>query len=184
MKISFVTTNKHKFDEVERIVSPYNIALEHLDMEYDENHDADMQTIVFDASKRLSSELGKPIVLEDTGIFFEAYNGFPGPFPKFVFGSLGFKGIFKLLEGEIRDAYFLTVVGYCEPQGKPKIFEGKMHGKITEEIFDQDKHLMPYDHIFVPQGKTMPISRMLMDEKNGFSQRGEAFRKFAKSITS
>jgi len=182
MKIYFVTTNKHKFKEVSNLLKDYPFELEQLNVEYDENHDLGMEEIAKRAAKQLADKLNKPIVLEDTGLFFEAYEGFPGPLPKFVIKTLNFKGIFKLLEDESRKAYFMTVAAFCKPREEPIIFKGKMHGTITKKIHNKDKDEMPYDKIFTPEGKEMTISSMSIEEKNKFSQRAEAFKKFGEYI--
>ena len=36
--------------------------------------------------------LKKPLITDDTAIYFEGYPGFPGTFTKFVFQGLGFSG--------------------------------------------------------------------------------------------
>jgi len=182
MKIFFVTTNKHKFQEVQDILKDYPIQLEQLDREYEENHDEEMEVIARDAARKLARELGQPVVLEDTGLFFKAYNGFPGALPKFVFNTLGYKGIFKLLEGETRQAYFKTVAAFCRPGEEPVLFEGVMEGEITDKVYNPDKDVMPYDRIFIPEGRTKTISEMTLAEKNSFSQRAKAFRKFGEYI--
>ncbi len=182
MNLAFVTTNKHKFTEVEEILSPFGITLEHLNQEYEENHDASIEEVARSAAKKLAEELQRPLILEDTGLFFAAYPNFPGALPKFVFNTLGYKGIFKLLDGEPRGAYFKTVAAYCEPGQTPHLFEGRMDGMITEEIFDQDGDFMPYDRIFIPAGKDKPISQMTLAEKNSFSHRAAAFRKMGEYL--
>lgn len=182
MKIKFITTNKHKFEEVRDILKDYPIELEQLDMEYEENHDDKIEEIARDAARKLAKELNEKIILEDTGLFFEAYKDFPGALPKFVYNALGYKGIFKLLENEKRSAYFKTVAAYCEPGQEPILFEGFMHGIISEAAHNQDIDVMPYDRIFIPEGKNVTISGMELKEKNLFSQRAEAFRKFGEYI--
>ena len=153
MKIAFITTNKHKFEEVQALLKDYDIELIHEELEYDENHDHGIEEIAKNAAKKLADELGRPVILEDTGLFFEAYEGFPGPLPKFIIQTLNFKGIFKLLKGENRNAYFKTVAAFCEPKKDPILFEGIMNGKITEEIHNEEKDSMPYDKIFIPDGE-------------------------------
>ena len=182
MKITFITTNKHKFEEVKDILKDYPIELEHLAMEYEENHDESMEEIATAAAKKLANELKRPVVLEDTGLFFEAYQGFPGALPKFVIKTLGYKGIFKLLAGESRAAYFKTAAAFSEPGQEPVLFAGIMKGEITEKIYNEDVDAMPYDRIFIPDGKTVTISGMTLEEKNSFSQRAQAFRKFGEYI--
>ena len=182
MKVAFITTNKFKFQEVQDILKEYPIELEHVNIEYEENHDWGMDEIAKTAAKKLANELNKAIILEDTGLFFEAYDNFPGALPKFVIHTLGFKGIFKLLEGESRKAYFKTVAAFCQPGKEPLLFDGIMEGDITKEVHNPDKDSMPYDKIFIPEGKDKTISHMTLQEKNSVTQRGKAFRKFGKFI--
>lgn len=179
MPLAFVTTNKHKFSEVSEVLKPFNVNIEQVVLDYAENHDSSLEEVATTASTEVSKQLNRPVILEDTGLFFEAFEGFPGALPKFVFKTLGYRGIFKLLENEKRDAYFKTVAAYCEPGGTPKLFIGIMRGKITTEIFDAEKDLMPYDRIFIADelpGKI--LSRLSIVEKNQVSQRGQAFRHF------
>ena len=182
MPLAFITTNKHKFAEVQDILKPFGIEIEHLALDYEENHDASMDHIAHAAAEKLSQELQRPVIVEDTGLFFEAYPNFPGALPKFVFNTLGYKGIMKLLAGESRSASFKTVTAFCRPGQPPELFEGTMRGTITEEVFDADKDCMPYERIFIPDGQNQPISRLSMAEKNSFSHRAQAFRKLGEYI--
>ncbi|MDP3900237.1 MAG: RdgB/HAM1 family non-canonical purine NTP pyrophosphatase [bacterium] len=182
MKVTFITTNKRKFIEVRDILKNYAVEIKQLAIDYEENHDASIEEVARSAAEKLTNELQKPIVLEDTGLFFTAYNGFPGALPKFVFHTLGYRGIFKLLAGENRAAYFKTVAAYCEPGEGPVLFEGVMKGQITEEVYNEDKDEMPYDKIFIPDGKEVTISEMTLQEKNSFSQRAAAFRQFGEYL--
>jgi XTP/dITP diphosphohydrolase len=177
MKITFITTNKHKVEEAKKALEEFPIEIEQLDMEYPEDHDASIEIIAKTAAKKLAEELQKPIVVEDTGIFFEAYENFPGALPKFVFNTIGYKGMFKLLEEESRKAYFKVVVGFCEPGKEPILFDGISKGTITEEIYDEDKDVMPYERIFIHEGNKVTNSKLTREEKNKISHRAEAFRK-------
>lgn len=182
MRIAFVTTNKHKFSEVQAILRPYPIELIHVDRGYPENHDASLEKIAHGAARALAAELNQPLVLEDTGLFFAAYPDFPGALPKFVFQALGYRGIFKLLAGETREAHFKTVAAFCEPGSEPVLFTGTMHGTITNEVHDHRADVMPYDKIFIPHGCNTTISAMTMAEKNALSQRAAAFTEFGNHI--
>lgn len=183
MIINFVTTNKHKVAEAKQVLSAFGIGIKQLDIEYEENHDADIEEIAMSAASSLSAELGVHLVVEDTGLYFDAYPKFPGAMPKFVFNSLDYKGIFKLLQGENRGAYFKTVAAYCAPNNKPVSFSGSMQGVITETVFNEDKDAMPYDRIFIPAGETNTISDMTLAKKNSFSQRGKVFTKLGEYLS-
>lgn len=174
-KITFVTGNKHKLEEMNLLLAEFGIELvQEREVDYIEDKEKEMKEICESASSDLAKKLGREVVVEDTGLYFEAYNNFPGPQPKFVFNSIGFEGIFKLLEGKSRKAYFKTVIGYCKPGELPKTFEGIMHGEITNKVFSPDKDSMPYDHIFIPDGYDRAIVDMSLEEKNSFSQRAKA----------
>jgi non-canonical purine NTP pyrophosphatase (RdgB/HAM1 family) len=182
MILNFVTTNKHKFEEAQQILNAFGVRLKQLDIEYEENHDTDIEEIAVCAARKLSGELGVPLVVEDTGLYFNAYPKFPGALPKFVFDCLGYRGIFKLLAREDRKAYFKTVVAYCEPGGQPVRFSGIMRGELTEKVFNEDLDAMPYDRIFIPAGERVTVSDMSLKKKNSYSQRGKAFNQLGKYL--
>ena len=178
MIIQFATKNKHKAEEVEQILSEFGIEVKQLEIEKIEPRGETIENISKNAAELIANQVKLPIILEDTGLFFEDYNNFPGPLPKFVFQGISYKGIFKLLEGTSRKAYFKTVAAYCEPGKEPVLFEGIMKGKIINKVINKDKDIMPYDKIFIPEGHDKTISEMELTFKNTFSQRGKAFRKF------
>ena len=181
-ELIFITTNIHKVEEVIDFLKKYNIKIKQVKMDYEEDKEADMEEISKKAAKYLANKLKKPVIVEDTGLFFKAYNNFPGAQPKFVINSIGFDGIFRLLEGKNREAYFYTAIGYCAPKSQPKLFIGKMSGKITSKVIKPKIKAMPYDHIFVPEGSAKTIVEMSLNEKNILSQRGEAARKLGKYL--
>lgn len=164
------------------VLSAYGVELEQIKIDYPEDKEKNMEEIAREASKNLAEKLGRELIVEDTGLYFEAYNNFPGAQPKFVYNSLGFKGIFKLLLDENRGAYFKTVIGYCSPGKDPKTFDGQMNGVIAEEVLLPEKEAMPYEHIFIPEGYAKTMVEMDVDLKNSFSHRGKATRKFGEFI--
>ncbi|MFC1598743.1 RdgB/HAM1 family non-canonical purine NTP pyrophosphatase [Patescibacteria group bacterium] len=181
-KIRFITTNKHKVEEMQAILQDFDIELIQKAMEYPEDKEADMESVAKKAAKDLADELNEPVIVEDTGIFFEACNNFPGAQPKFVVNGIGLEGILRLLKEEKRGAYFHSVIGYCEPGQEPVIFEGKLNGKITEEIINRNAGQMPYTKIFIPEGQAKTIVEMSLKEKNKISHRGKATRKLGEYL--
>jgi XTP/dITP diphosphohydrolase len=183
MRISFITTNKNKASEASAILKEFDIQVEHTNIDYPEDKEGTIQKLVTKAIKPLTEQLKKPVVIEDTGLFFDAYKNYPGLFAKTVYESIGFKGIQKLLENESRKAHFLLVVGYCEPGKGPVLFEGRLHGTIKENIFEAIDPVFPYDTLFIPESFDKPICEMSMGEKNAISHRGKAFRKLGEYLT-
>jgi len=175
-KIAFVTTNKHKFKEVSGVLKEFGVEIEQVIMEYDEDKEKSMEEIVVPAAKMLANKLNREVIIDDTGLFFKAYNNFPGALPKYIFNAIGYDGIFRLLAGLDRSAYFETFIGYCKPGGETKTFKGIMEGKIIEKIINAGQDHMCYDRIFIPKGHDKTISEMTLKKKNSFSQRAHAIR--------
>ena len=181
MKLSFVTSNRHKYEEVKDILSEFGIDVVWKNIELPEP-EGEIDSIAKAKAKHAAEILKSPAAVDDTGVFFEAYNNFPGPNPKFVFNGIGYEGIMRLLKGKSRKAYFRTAVGYCEPGKKPVVFDGVMKGEITEEVFDKEKDVLPYMRIFVAEGHDNVISSIPAEEKNRISHRAKAFRKLGEFL--
>ena len=180
--ISFITSNRHKVDQANQVFSKYNLKINHINESYDEPSDDDSKTIVIKAVNILVSRFNKPIMIEDTSFFFDAYPDFPGALAKFVFEGIGYEGIYRLIDGKRRTGFFVSCVGYKEPGKEPIIIEEKMNGQIADKVYDKDKVTLPYSRIFIPDGLDKTISAY--DEKTIFPMmhRTKAFEKLAKMI--
>jgi len=110
-------------------------------------------------------------------------SGFPGPYAAYVYKTIHNSGILKLMEGvKDRRAVFQSVIAYCDDQTccEPKIFCGESKGRITTvERKEQGKSGFGFDPIFEPDGSKKTFAEMTLEEKNGYSHRANAIRKFA-----
>jgi XTP/dITP diphosphohydrolase len=123
-----------------------------------------------------------PVFVEDAGLFVEALQGFPGPYAAYAYKTIGNAGLLKLMEKvENRKATFHSAIAYCEgDSGEVRCFEGYVAGEITsEERKKNAKSAFGFDPIFQPQGSKKTFAEMTVEEKNGFSHRAMAVRKFA-----
>jgi len=177
MKLAFITGNEKKFNDVKDVMKEHGIELEWINEPKPESPDQwDIKQVAIDSAKIVAEQKGKPIVVEDTGLFFDAYNHFPGPHSKFAYHALGLDGLLKLLEGKSRKAEFKVVVAYCEPGQEPKVFEGEDKGTIAEKPDGARDKIMPYRNIFIPSG-----SKDVLAVKGGkVGHRVQAFEKLAK----
>jgi XTP/dITP diphosphohydrolase len=151
--------------------------VEQIDCDYPELQADDLKTISAYGARWCVYHFNKPVMVDDSGIFIQALNGFPGPYSRYVEDHLGNKKILKLMENEPdRTAVFRTVVGFCEPGGEPFTFTGEVRGTIAFE--ERGKHGFGYDPIFLYNGKT--FGELEEHKKNSISHRGEAMRKFAR----
>ncbi len=179
MSLVFVTSNKNKFEEAEKIAEKNGINLEHFDTSYIEIQADNLEEVVKYSVKQVVKSKEKPCFLEDAGLFINSLNEFPGPYSAYVFKTIGNRGIIDLMNNlESRKAEFKSVIGYTEPNNKLKIFEGKVTGKISPEI--RGSKGFGFDPIFIPDGEKRTFAEMPTETKNSYSHRGKAIEKLVK----
>jgi XTP/dITP diphosphohydrolase len=176
----FVTTNLHKFNEACQVLAEHGVAAALLKIEAVEIQNDNLEEIAKASVQDAVEKSGLPVLVEDAGLFIEALKGFPGPYSSYVYRTLGTKGILKIMEGITkRDAYFHSVVAFHSPRrASPKCFHGKVEGKIT--LKERGNQGFGFDPIFEPKGEVgKTFAEMTTAEKNRFSHRAGALRKFA-----
>jgi XTP/dITP diphosphohydrolase len=171
--IYYITGNKSKFEEAQLILNNLGVTLTKKDLILTELQSTDQECVVLDKAKQAFKKLKKPLVVDDTGIFFEQYNGFPGVYTKPLFNTIGIKGIQKLLDGVNRKAYFRTLVCYKDEK-ITKVFSGVWKGKITKNISKSYNPDWQYNSIFIPQGFKKPLSEISMEQRIKNSHRSKA----------
>ncbi len=179
--VRFVTGNENKFREANNIMSNYDIELLWTPLPVEEVQSESLEEVaiskVLDAVKVISP----PFIVEDTGLFIDALNGFPGPFASYVFKKLGLDNILKLMYGvENRKAAFIAVGALVFEDNIFKIFKGEINGEITHEKLGSQG--FGYDPIFKPYGKTYSLAQLSIEEKNEISHRGKLFRQIGEYI--
>jgi XTP/dITP diphosphohydrolase len=179
VKINFATSNKFKVDEANSVGKKFGIIFMQIFQDYPEIRDESVEKIAEEGAKFVFQKVKKAVIVEDTGLYIEVLDGFPGSYSKFVFQKIGNEGILKLLKGEEkRNATFISAVGYCDDQGA-RVFTGFMNGKISKEI--KGKGGFGYDPIFLPEGyeKTFAEDYEL---KSKISHRKKAFEGFCRWV--
>ena len=171
-----VTQNEHKLSELRPLFQEFQIPFSNVSIEKHEVRSDDVEEISRVAAEYAFSSLGKPVVVDDTGLHIESLNGFPLSYPAFVLRTIGRRGILKLMDGiDNRDAVFITAVGYADGSVS-KTFLGTMPGKISHEEIGTAG--FGYDPIFIPEGFERTYAQLEFSEKINVSHRTRAFRKF------
>jgi len=171
----FVTGNKGKFSEAKEILAAKDIELIQNKDGYPELQEDELEPIAAYGAKYCAEKLKHPVMVDDSGLFINALNGFPGPYSAFVEENLGNQRVLKLMEDESdRSAVFKSVIGYCEPGGEPVTFTGTVEGEIAYE--ERGSGGFGYDPIFDYNGKT--FGELGTEEKNKMSHRKRALDKF------
>ena len=180
-KIYFITGNRYKVDEISKILQKegVNVELVARDLKIPEREFNSIEEVAIEKAKSAFAVLKKPLICEDTGVFFDAYKNFPGIYAKRMYISLGFEGLLKLLYGKERTGHFNVAICFIWGKNKFKLFSGELKGKFSSKVFAKNADRLPYEKIFIPQGKKTVLAKISIEEKNKFSHRGIAARKLA-----
>ena len=173
--ITFASTNRNKFLEVQSILAVHGISVDFAYISLVEVQSDSLEEIAMEKAKSAFLQVGRHIIVEDDGLFINALHGFPGQYSSYTFKTIGNAGILKLLAGSTdRGASFRSLVAFHD--GKQlSISEGRVYGKISEKIIDGG---WGYDPIFVPDGTNLTFAQ-LKEKKNEYSHRKKALDNFA-----
>lgn len=182
--IYFVSSNINKFNEVQKILEEYQISIEFYQAELPELQSNSLETIALFSAKHAFSLIREPLFVEDTGLFIQSLNGFPGPYSAFVFKTIGNEGILKLMhETSNRSAVFRTVIALQITENRTFTFLGETHGTIA--LSERGKQGWGYDPIFVPaENNNETYAEMGYFKKNAISHRKKSIEKLAQWIRS
>ena len=177
-----VSTNDFKFDEIRKILAGYGAKLEQKKTELDEPDLKSLEEIALAKARHAYSLAKKPLIVEDTGVFFDALPGFPGTKAKRAWLELGYEGLFKKLEGKDRSARFKSVICLMNSPMDYRFFAGELKGRILEKVVQPDARRLPYEKIFEPDGRNKALVEFSVEEKNAFSHRAVAARKLGEYL--
>lgn len=190
MKLVFATNNRHKLEEVQKMLpdSIQLLSLKEIDC-FDDIEETAM-TLEGNASLKadyITEKYGYGCFADDTGLEVNSLNGDPGVFSARYAGNHGDseKNMQKVLENladkKDRTAQFRTVIA-LNLNNEQVFFEGICKGEIIPE--KSGKEGFGYDPIFKPKGHSLTFAEMTSEEKNKISHRGIAVDKLVHFLNS
>jgi XTP/dITP diphosphohydrolase len=131
---------------------------------------------------------GLPSVADDSGLCVDALNGMPGVLSARWSGSpkSDERNNALLLDqlhdvpDERRGAHFTCAVAWVQPDGRERVVEGRMDGRIIREL--RGSGGFGYDVLFVAQehdAEGLTSAELEPEEKDRISHRGRALRELA-----
>lgn len=180
MEVYFATSNKHKVEEATKLLGEFGVTVKHFPFVHNEIRSDSLEEIACEAVAAAHKECKKPVFVEDTGLFIEELNGFPGTFSGWALKKIGTRGILKLLQGSNnRSAYFETCIAYTNGKQTMTSF-GRCDGSIANEVHGSSG--FGYDPIFVPTGYDQTFAESIT-LKNKLSHRYKSLLEFSKLLT-
>jgi XTP/dITP diphosphohydrolase len=130
------------------------------------------------AAEEASIKHNRTVVVEDSGLFVRALNGFPGPFSSYVHATIGVEGLLRLMSRQTRrEAYFQASLSLASPKDSSQQFSGKVHGTLSHKSAGTKG--FGFDPIFIPNGARKTFAQGGSQFKDKYSHRAIAFRKLA-----
>lgn len=140
-------------------------------------------------AQAISAATGEAAVADDTGLEVDALDGRPGVYAARYAGedatyADNVRKLLAELDGVVeadRRARFRTVAIVCFPDGREIVAEGSVRGFIA--LSPKGDRGFGYDPVFTPVGGGgRTYAEMSLDEKQGLSHRGRAFRSLAEAL--
>ena len=191
MKIIIATHNKHKLQEMSRILSPMgyevvtdtDLGIELSDVEENGETFLDNARIKSEAGCK---ESGLPCIADDSGLCVDALGGAPGVYSARYSGVHGDddgnnRKLLKELEGvptEKRTAHFACAICVSFPDGSEVTATGKCEGYIGYE--KKGSNGFGYDPLFMVGERS--LAEMTAEEKDAISHRGNALKELQKIL--
>jgi XTP/dITP diphosphohydrolase len=168
-QICFATTNDGKFREAEAILQ---LSLERVKIEVPEIQSMNPHEIIGPKVTAAYRKLGRPVIVEDAGLYIEAWNGFPGPFVRHMAGTMGYAELTRALPKDNRRATWRVLYAYADGL-TIKIVESSVRGTIADE--PRGENGWGFDPVFIPEGDTRTYAEMGEDKYKN-SARANALR--------
>jgi len=165
-RISLITGNEGKAREYATLLG---IEVSAVKEDLIEIQSLDVVDVVTRKVQDAYSKLHSPVLVDDTGLTLNAWNGLPGALVAWFLNSVGAQGILDMAAGMTdRAATVTTALGYADENGV-RVFTGTLQGSLTTERRGDGG--FGYDSIFVPAGSDLTFAEMSSEKKNEISHR-------------
>ena len=183
MQLYFATGNSGKVRHARNILPEFKVI--QLDVETVEPSNESIEEIartkVEQVVEKTEIEEDTFLIADDSGIFVDSLNGFPGPQTAFFDNKVGKERILDLAnEGD--KAEFRSAIGLYMPENsKIKIFTGKAEGELVEPKGERG---FGYDPVFLPNGnnKTWAEDPKFKDKNSHRQEAMEKMREYLVNI--
>jgi XTP/dITP diphosphohydrolase len=127
------------------------------------------------------SKLRGPVLVDDTGLALNAWNGLPGALVAWFLSSVGAEGILDMASCVAdRSATVTTALGYGDASGAIRVFTGTLGGTLSTELRGDSG--FGYDPIFIPDGSDITFAEMSPEQKNAISHRRLAVEELRRNL--
>lgn len=176
--ITLITGNQGKVAELSRLL---HVPLRAQKLSLPELQATDVKIVAKAKAEAAFAQLGRPVLVDDTGLYIDAWGELPGALIAWFLDNVGCEGVTRMLSGfDNRSARVVTALGYCDERGV-RIFDGELSGRIAPE--PRGTQGFGYDPIFIPQGFDKTFAELGSVQKDAISMRAIAAAKLRDFVT-
>lgn len=179
-KIYYATGNSDKYETVFCYLEKNapHIELRPHTQDLIEIQSYDQKEVALEKARQAWNLLQEPVLVDDSGVYFEKYNEFPGVLTKYVFKGIGLEGLWKLIEPGEKATFRLHLIYWYAPE-KYEIFVGECAGTVTKQKKFLGTPQFPYDTLFIPDGSDKTYAELRQSgEHEVYDYRIGALKKF------
>lgn len=160
MELLIATSNKNK---VEQIQATLEHPLRQIDIDLPEIQAIAVQEVIEEKAREAYRQVGQAVLVEDTGLYVDAWNGLPGALVRWFLQSVGTEGICQMLaKFNDRSARAETCIGFYDGEVFHS-FSGSVEGSIAR--WPRGEHGFGWDPLFIPAGSEKTFAEIPPAEK-------------------
>jgi len=176
-----VTGNPNKLEEARRIL---DWRLETVRVDLPEIQSLDLAEVLAAKGEEAWRRVGRPLVVEETGLEVDAMGGFPGPLVRWMLETLGAEGIVRAARAFVPEGEAPAVTARClllYVDGERRVSgEGVARGTLV--LPPRGAEGFGWDPVFLPQGGTRTFGELPGEVKDRIGHRGRAWRDLARKL--
>lgn len=172
-EIRFASSNPLKLAEIKKILPVFNII--GIDHKIQEIQTEDQKELVKDKLLKAFEHVGRPVLVEHTGLFLSQLNGLPGGLTQIFWDTLKADRFSALFGKSDATVIARTTIGFCDGM-KLHYFSGEAKGRIAPA--PAGDRTFQWDCVFAPEEFPDKTYAELGERKNDISMRRRAFDEF------
>jgi non-canonical purine NTP pyrophosphatase (RdgB/HAM1 family) len=164
--LQFVSSNTNKAKELQNVLQT---PLELCPLLLPEIQTDDLEELVGYKARTAYDACAKPLIVEDTSLYFDAWGNLPGPLIKWFLRNLSLEQLVQAVAvgGNLR-ARAVCVIGLTQDGEEVHQFRGVVAGELQQP---RGQAGFGWDAIFQPEGSTHTFAEMTAAEKQRYSMR-------------
>ncbi|GAB3911215.1 RdgB/HAM1 family non-canonical purine NTP pyrophosphatase [Kibdelosporangium lantanae] len=175
--IALVTGNSGKAREYAGLLG---VEVTRISLDLAEIQSLDVAEVVRQKAADAYAQVGRPVLVDDTGLAIRGWNGLPGALVRWFLQAVGPTGVLAMAAGLTdRRATATVALGYADAAGV-QVFTGALDGVLTTA--PRGSGGFGYDCVFQPDGSKLTLAEMSDEVKNGISHRRLAVDSMRKAL--